>query len=267
MFYASAGQQGPPVLLVMGLGMRGGAWEPQVDDLSRDHRVVTFDNRGIGQSAGFTRRHTVRDFADDALRVADAAGWGAFHVVGVSLGGMIVQELALAHPRRVTSLTLVATHAGGPLGVVPTAKGVLGFLRANLGRPSERVAALEALLYTPEFLASIDRAALTRRMQAQVGQRAAASTLRGQILAVMRHDTRRRLGELRMPTLVVRPGRDLLVRPGHSDRLARGIPGAQLLDIPDAGHGVTFQAAARVCTAIRDHVAAVEAGPTIRSRA
>ncbi|MEZ4364817.1 MAG: alpha/beta hydrolase [Kofleriaceae bacterium] len=265
MFYERTGERGPAVLLVMGLGMRGRVWEPQLDGLGHDHRLLTFDNRGIGESAPFSGHHTMRDFAADAARVAADAGFDRYHLVGVSLGGMVSQELALAEPERVRSLTLIATHAGGPLGLVPTGAGLLGFAKANLGPEADRVRALSQLLYTPEFLAATDPAVLARRMQAQVGKRAAPRTLRGQLFAVMRHDTRDRLGQIAMPTLVIRPGRDLLVRPSHSDHLARAIPGARLLEIPDAGHGVTFEAADRVCAAIRAHVAAVERGDAARS--
>ena len=256
MFYETAGDTGSPILLVMGLGMRGRIWEPQVTDLSKDHRVIYFDNRGIGESAAFAGQLTIRDFAADAMRVAEAAGWQRFHVVGVSLGGMIAQEMALAHPDRVMSLTLIATHAGGPLGMVPKIDGLIAFVKAMVGPAHQRVAALQQLLYTKEFLATIDQAALDRRMQAQTGKRAHPRTLVGQVLAVMRHDTRARLGELTMPTLIIRPGRDVLVRSTHSDDLAQRIPGSRMVRFDGAGHGVTFQEARGVSSAIRDHVAA-----------
>lgn len=256
--YDRAGAGGPPVLLVMGLGMRGSVWEPQVDDLSRDHRVVTFDNRGVGESAALAGRPTIREFAVDALRVADAAGFAEFHLVGVSMGGMISQELALHAPARVRSLTLIATHAGGPLGMAPEVSGLVAFARSVFGPQRGRVRALQELLYTPEFLDLVDKAKLDARMQLQVGKRAARRTVLGQLLAVARHDTRARLGDITAPTLVIRPDRDVLVRPMHSTRIAQGIPRARLFAIDDAGHGVTFQAAERLTAAIREHVAEAE---------
>ena len=258
MFYETAGDVGSPILLVMGLGMRGRIWEPQVLDLSKDHRVICFDNRGIGESEAFAGQLTIRDFAADAVRVADAAGWQRFHVVGVSLGGMIAQEIALAHADRVMSLTLIATHAGGPLGMLPKLDGLVAFVKALAGPAHQRVAALQQLLYTKEFLQTIDQAALDRRMQAQTGKRAHPRTLIGQLLAVLRHDTRARLGDVTMPTLIIRPGRDVLVRATHSDHLARSIPGARMVRFDGAGHGVTFQEARGVSAAIREHVQSVE---------
>lgn len=247
--------QGPPVLLVMGLGMRGRVWAPQVDDLSRDHEVIAFDNRGIGDSEAVRGWPTMDAFADDARRVLDDAGWDTAHVVGVSLGGMIAQALTLAHPSRVRSLTLIATHAGGPAGLMPRAAGLRAFLGAMVGPRQGRVAALQALLYPPAFLAAVDPAALRARIAAQLGERAAPETLRAQLAAVARFRAGRRLAGVRVPTLVIRPDADVLIRPAHSDRLARSIPGAKLLALPDAGHGVTFQCATQVSAAIRAHVA------------
>ncbi len=250
--------EAPPVLLVMGLGMRGRVWEPQVGDLARDHRVATFDNHGIGQSDPMRGLPRMHDFARDALRVADQVGFGSFHLVGVSMGGMISQELALVAPERVRSLTLIATHAGGPLGIVPVPTGIVGFLRSVIGPKSGRVRALQELLYTPEFLASADKRELDTRTRLQFGEPAAPRTMFAQLLAVARHDTRDRLGVIAAPTLVIRPDRDLLVRPSHSTHLARGIRGARLLAIPDAGHGLAFQRAEQISAAIRAHVAEAE---------
>ena len=117
--YTIHGTSGPPVLLVMGLGMRGVVWRPQVEVLERDHRLLTFDNRGIGESDDAPGPWRIPDMAEDALRVLDAARFSSAHVVGVSMGGMIAQELALRAPRRVRSLTLIVTPppgAGGPWG-------------------------------------------------------------------------------------------------------------------------------------------------------
>lgn len=258
--YERQGEQGPPVLLVMGLGMRGRVWEPQVEELSKDHRVAFFDNRGIGQSEPLSGRPTMRDFARDALGVADACGFSEFHLVGVSLGGMISQEVALAARERVRSLTLVATHAGGPTGLVPRAAGLSAFVRSFAGPRRGRLTALQELLYPPEFLAAVDKQKLDARMRLQVGERAPLATVLAQLLAVARHDTRKRLDQISAPTLVIRPDRDILVRPSHSDRLARGIRGATLRAVPGAGHGLMFQEAPLVSGAIREHIARAERG-------
>jgi pimeloyl-ACP methyl ester carboxylesterase len=90
-------------------------------------------------------------------------------------------------------------------------------------------------------------------MEQQMGVRAPKATIRAQLSAVVRHDVRRRLGGIELPTLVVRPGRDLLVRPSNSERLAQAIPRARMLSLPQAGHGVVFQCASEVNGALAEH--------------
>ena len=196
--------------------------------------------------------------ADDAFRVMDELGWDQCHVVGVSMGGMIAQHMAVRAEHRLRSLTLIATHEGG-LRWAPTPRGIRQFLRANMSRGSERVAALRELLYPPEFLAVCDLDAMEKRMAAQVGRPADRSTLRAHLAAVARHRTGPRLGRLTLPTLIVRPGRDILIPPAASDRLRKRISHARVLHLPEAGHGAIFQCADEVNTALAAHFADAEA--------
>src|ERR1700754_4754763 len=112
---------GPAVLLIMGLGLPGDAWWRTVPVLARACRVLTFDNRGSGRAepAG---RLTIAGMAADAASVLDAAGVARAHVYGVSMGGMIAQELALTFPERVGSLVLGATSPGGRAATPPDAE-------------------------------------------------------------------------------------------------------------------------------------------------
>lgn len=235
------GEKGPPVLLIMGFGMRGLVWRPQLDVLPLHHRVITYDHRGIGNSESSGRLWTMQMLAEDAKRVLDAAGWESAHVVGVSMGGMVAQELALRFPGRVRSLALAVTHGGGGLAWRPT-RDALAVLSASLAGPvSGRVEALERLLYPAEYLAGIDRQAFRESLRDRTSYKPRRRVIAGQLAAILRHDTLSRLRSIDVPTLVVRAGRDILVDPAHSLTLAEHIRGAELLDFPEAGHGVIHQ--------------------------
>ncbi len=262
------GTSGPPILLVMGLGMHGMVWGPQIDGLSPDHRLITFDNRGIGDSEAAPGEWSMSDMAEDALRVLDAAGWDSAHVIGVSMGGMIAQEIALNAPDRVRSLTLIATHAGGRTGWLPPFAGIIRFLEVNLLPAEERFGALARLLYPADFLRVVDQETLRSRMADQLGTRASAATRNQQLRAVMRHDTRARLASLAMPAMVVTCGRDGLVNPRRQLDLLVRIPGAKHVSFEHAGHGVIFQCAQVLNGHIARHVADAEPSqPTVCAQA
>ena len=106
--------RGSPLVLIQGVGVGRWGWEPVADRLARRFQVITIDNRGIGASDAPPGHYSTRMMADDVLAVLDDAGIQQASVVGTSLGGMIAQELALAHPDRVDKLVLVATIPGGP---------------------------------------------------------------------------------------------------------------------------------------------------------
>jgi len=195
--------------------------------------------------------------ADDALRIMDDLAWDQAHVVGVSMGGMIAQELALRSQDRLRSLTLVATHGGAPIASMPTPKGLWLFFKGLFGGKRARMKSLPRLLYPDDFVRSMG-SDLSRHLDVRLGRPPKLRTVLGQLHAVMRHSTESRLSEIRVPTLIVRPGKDILIRPSQSDRLAARIPGARVLRFDDAGHGVTFQKARELNAALRDHVATRE---------
>lgn len=260
-YYERSGPEtGTPVLLIMGFGFSGKAWRPQVQAIERHHPVVWFDNRGIGQSGAVGEPYDIADLADDSAALLDHLGWSDAHVVGVSMGGMIAQELALRHTARVKSLTLIATIAGGTLAKLPTARGLRLFARAQTRTGPERIEALTHLLYPPGSRAEAGV------VQPGFDQPPPRRTIMWQLRAIIRHDTRARLAQLAdTPTLVVKPTRDILVRPVHSDRIHRAIPRARLSAYEDAGHAVTTQCARRLNAELLEHFASAERAPRARA--
>jgi 3-oxoadipate enol-lactonase len=252
--YEVRGASGTPVLLVMGLGMRGAVWSAQTPVLARHHRVATFDNRGVGSSEGGPRFATMGDFAADTIAVADALGWDRFHLVGVSMGGMVAQETALKHASRLRSLSLIATHGGGR-SRIPPAKGLARFVSLRTGGPDVRLERLKRLLYPEEYLKRVDPVKMNQHMADRVAAPPGAAAVRRQVSAVMRHNTLSRLPALGVPTLVVQPGLDQLVDPAASEHLAAAIPGSTLVRFPSAGHGVILQEAEALNARLLEHFA------------
>src|SRR5919198_2276974 len=123
LYYERTGA-GAPVLLVMGLGMNATGWWRTMPVLAERLEVIAFDNRGSGRSDVPDGRYTADLMADDAMAVLDAAGVGRAHVYGISLGGMIAQQIALRHPQRVDRLRPGAPPPRGGEHVRPAHEGL-----------------------------------------------------------------------------------------------------------------------------------------------
>jgi 3-oxoadipate enol-lactonase len=234
LYWESTGA-GPPVLLVMGLGMNATAWWRTIPVLAERFRVIAFDNRGVGRSGRPAGPYTVAGMAADAIAVLDAAGEEAAHVYGISLGGMIAQEVALRYPGRVRALVLAATTPGGP-AALGADEATQAFFRRRAEMPAD-----EAVWASVPY----NYATATRRLNGDRIAQDIAQRLRypiepepytAQLEAALGHDALDRLGSLRTPTLVVHGTEDRMVHPANAELLARAIPGAGLLMWPHAGH-------------------------------
>lgn len=248
---------GPWLLLLMGLGGRAEDWsEPFTERLARSFRVLRVDNRGAGRSAKPDGPYSIELLAADAVAVLDAVGAIQTHVVGFSMGGMIAQELALLHGARVDRLVLLSTHEGGS-AVVPPTEAAFAALRAR-GRDARavvrgRVAAFAAPGWAdahPQDVDELARIALEEPMP--------MSAFLSQAHAVAASDRAARVPTLPHPTLVMHGTRDALVPPANGERLARAIPGARLVMLPDVGHLPMWEAPDALATAIEDFLGEVE---------
>jgi pimeloyl-ACP methyl ester carboxylesterase len=226
---------GPPVLLIMGLGLSGGAWWRTVPVLSSRLQVLTFDNRGVGLSRSLQLAYTTEAMADDAVSVLDLAGVQRVHVYGISLGGMVAQQLALRHPSRVRSLVLGATHAGGPHMHRPDVD-VMAFLWERLLLPSED----GAWRSVPFNYSERYRAEHPERIAEDVAERLAhpfsEEVYRAQLFAAVLHDCYDELNRIRVPTLVVHGDEDRMIPVQNGRMIAERIPGAELVELRETGH-------------------------------
>jgi pimeloyl-ACP methyl ester carboxylesterase len=224
------GGAGPPVLLIMGLGMNATGWWRTIPALS-GFRVISFDNRGVGRSERVPGPYTVAEMADDAVSVLDEAGVDAAHVYGISLGGMIAQEVALRHPDRVRCLVLGATTAGGD-DLVPADESVNAFVRLRAQMTAEHaVWASVPINYARRTrLEGGDRIAedIAQRLRFPVEPEYYSAQL------AAAHGHAAAVGDIRAPTLVVHGDEDVLIPPANGRRLAELIPGAELSMWPAA---------------------------------
>lgn len=257
--YGTAGT-GTPVMLIMGFATPATAWSRQIAGLQGRHQVAWLDNRGIGGSEAPRGRWHMGDFAADALALADHLGWPRFHLVGQSMGGMIAQHVALRARGRLLSLGLLATHGGGQGSKLPPLQAFPWLLLRGLPSPEVRVRAVAKLLFPNDFLAAGGLAELRADLLRDYGPPQPLPNVLRQLRAMRGHDTLPLLGQLQgLPTLILRPDRDILIDPRHSDRLHAALPGSQLHRIAEAGHGAIRQCADAVNRLLLDHFAAAEA--------
>ena len=225
----------PWLVLIQGMGFDRHGWEPVLRKLGRHFRLVLVDNRGSGRSGLPPGSFSVADMAGDVLAVLDSAGIGRAHVMGVSLGGMVAQELAIDHPERVGDLILVSTTPGWPFAYPMPA--VSAALIAATGSLSRETAARRHTENALSARTVLDRPDVADRLAAVQRERPAdprAGT--AQAAAGARYSGRLRQRRIRARTLVIHGSADTVVDPGNGKLLADRIPGAELVTFPGLGH-------------------------------
>ncbi len=275
----AAGERRPAVLLIMGLGMQLVAWPSDMVQALVDagYRVIRHDNRDVGLSQrmeslgkpnliwaglqhklGFAPRppYTLADMAADALGVLDALGVQQAHVVGMSMGGMIAQRLALAAPNRVLTLTSVMSSSGAPGLPQARPEVMAALMRRPSGRDRQAVVdhyvRLFRVIGSPGFVTP----------EPELRQRIAQSAERGfypvgtlrQMLAVMADSSRAaQLAQITLPTLVFHGHDDPLLPYACGEDTARRIPGARLIGVAGMGHDLPLPVVERLLAALLPH--------------
>ena len=240
--YAEERGEGEAMLLVPGLGGSGTFWHKQVEHFSPRYRVVTYDHRGVGRSPAAPLHSSVSEMADDTLALMDALGIEAAHVVGHSTGGAIGQHLALRAPGRLRSLVLSSSWAG------PTKLFVELFqLRRKilLDAGAESYLFSGTLLVTPSWAIEDSYPGREKIVAERLKVFPGVEAELGRLNAVMTHDLRDEIQEIRVPTGVISAKDDVLTPPGMARELAERISGARRVMLPEGGHFCTVTVADR----------------------
>jgi pimeloyl-ACP methyl ester carboxylesterase len=243
---------GPPLLLIQGMGAHSAHWgEPFLRALEKDFDLILYDHRGAGRSTPPEGEMSLRGLADDALGLLDALGIDDAHVLGVSMGGMIAQDVALASPQRLRTLILGCTSCGGTQSRSTSAEVVQRLTAAVLSGDRDRIvrAGFEVVV--------------SRGYASQAGHHDAfaaaakvfpptVSLLLAQKAAVDAHDAFAALRRVAIPTLVIHGTADELLAPSNGELVASLIPGARLELLEGTGHLFFWEQPQRSAELIRD---------------
>jgi pimeloyl-ACP methyl ester carboxylesterase len=224
--------EGDPLLLIMGLGYPSCAWHRTRPVLSIKYKTIALDNRGVGRSNKPPGPYSIALMASDAAAVLDAAAVDSAHVFGISMGGMIAQEFALQYPKRVRSLILGCTAAGGPNAVRAEPEAIQMLMSRSRMTPEEAAQAAVPFIYHPATPRELIVEDLENRRPWFVSQESYNAQLQG----VLAFESYSRLSQISSPTLVIHGESDRLVPPENGKVIAEKIAGAKLILLTHASH-------------------------------
>jgi len=231
--------EGFPLVMIMGLSANIDWLDPRmIQELSKNFKIVMFDNRGAGRTDMSNREYTIKLFADDTAGLMDALGISRAHVFGVSMGGVIAQELVLNYPEKVEKLVLCSTNCGGTKSVLPSQE-ILEMLMADRSAlsPEEIARMAMPIILTEEFIKKnpdLVELIIQQVLRAPTSNEAFTR----QLNAIMNFNTYDRLLQIKAPTLVLHGKRDILIPPENGSILARAIPNAKLVYFKNSAHGI-----------------------------
>jgi pimeloyl-ACP methyl ester carboxylesterase len=246
---------GPPLLLIMGMSGTALHWgEPFLELLRRDFDVIAYDHRGVGASTRLDGPVTIAQMARDAAALLDALDIDSAHVLGISMGGMVAQELALAAPAKVRTLTLGCTYCGGP-GSALAGPDVVRRVTESLSYDSRELAIRTAWEINVSPTMAANESAYARFLAIATERPVAVPVIMAQMQACAAHDTSARLPGLRVPTLIVHGTEDKLLPVGNAHLMASLIPGARLEIMDGVGHLFFWERPERAAELMRSHAA------------
>jgi pimeloyl-ACP methyl ester carboxylesterase len=233
---------GPPLIVLNGFAATSADWDPSfIDRLASCSELILVDNRGIGHSTDNGRPFDIAQLADDVMRVMEALGIERTNVLGWSMGGFIVQTLALQHPGRINKLILLSTAPGGTDADRASAE-VWSQLIDMSGTPHEQARRLLSLLFPSDIAESVygqfgDVVAAARaQLSPDLINRQAAA-----IEAWHRTGIGNQLREINVPALIAAGTADIVIPPSNGLRLVNAISGAWLAQLNGGGHAIMAQ--------------------------
>ncbi|MFL5871950.1 MAG: alpha/beta fold hydrolase [Solirubrobacterales bacterium] len=255
-FHFERAGSGEPLLLIQGMSGTHVSWgKPFKGTLEESFDVVAFDNRGIGLSGPVDGPFTIAEMAADTAGLLKALGWESAHVAGISMGGMIAQELALAHPERLRSLTLGCTYCGGPGSQLMPQENAQKLLAGlSSGDREQAIRAGYEVNLSPSFRADESTFEAFHEMATRVP--AAKATIELQVQAIFGHDTSGRLDEIATPALIVHGTEDGVLPYPNGELIASLMPGARFETLTDVGHMFWWEQPQRSAELIREHALA-----------
>ncbi len=229
-----------PILLMAGLGSDSSSWLGVTRKLSKNFQIIVFDNRGSGRSEIPEEKYSIRQMADDAIRLLDYLNIKKCHVIGHSMGGYIAQELAINYPERVDKLILESTS------FVSSKRNNTLFL--DFYKELQREKNLEAwirrwtqLLFSPKCLTRKTFIETFVKNGANYPYAQQTSGFKGQIEAIASFDTRKRMGRIKAKTLVIEGKEDMLIFSKEAEALAKNIPGSIFKSLKDTAHCIHIE--------------------------
>jgi 3-oxoadipate enol-lactonase len=252
--YERAGD-GPPLLMIMGMSGTKHHWGERVlEELRRDFETIVYDHRDAGDSTKTGHSFAIADLAGDAAGLMESLDLDSAHVMGISMGGMVAQELALAHPERIRSLTLGCTYCGGE-GSLLASEDVMRRLAEGMSSGDRQRAVRTAweVNVSPSFAANEDAYAtfLARGMRYAVP----VAVIMEQMRAITAHDTSARLPGMHSPTLVVHGTLDQMLPVQNGHMIAGLIPNSRLEILEGIGHMFFLEQPERTAELVREHAA------------
>jgi pimeloyl-ACP methyl ester carboxylesterase len=241
MYYEIHGE-GIPLVLIMGLRRNLEWWYCQIPELSKHFQVIPFDNRGAGRSDKPDMEYSIRLFADDTAGLMDALGFQNAHVLGVSMGGYIAQELALNYPDKVRSLILGCTSCGGKRAVTMSAERIKKFT-ANDGLSPDEILRKDMDIYFSDRFIRENPDKVQEFVDISLKYYQPADAFLRQFAACIKHDTADRLHSIKVPVLLTTGDDDPLVPHQNSLILKELLPDSELYILPNCHHAFFIEEA------------------------